>query len=69
MYSKGQKISAFFFSRTLGHNTWANGTILGPADVMVTDVIRDAYRVELDNGQTIDKVPADCLDVPMHQEN
>lgn len=68
MYNRGDKISAFYYSSTLGHNVWSNGTILGAADVMVTDVIRDAYRVQLDNGQIIDKLPANCIDVPIFNE-
>jgi len=68
MYNRGDKISAFFYSPIFGHNIWANGTILGPAEIFVTDIIRDVYQVQLDNGHIINKISADCIDLPMHEE-
>ena len=68
MYNRVDKISAFFYSPILGHNIWANGTILGPAEILVTDIIRDVYRVQLDNGHIINKISADCIDAPIYNE-
>lgn len=68
MYTKGQRVAAYFYARTMGHNIWANGTILGPAEVTVGDVIREAYIIKLDNGDILDKVPPHCIDNPIVEE-
>jgi hypothetical protein len=65
MYKRGQKVSVYVYHKSAGHSVWINATILGPSEVNIRDVIREAFKVQLNTGEIIEQVPLQNIDEPI----